>query len=342
MRSGRATRGKPRSAALGSLLLLCGAALASAATPSTGLDLFALSNSPARLAAAMNAPGPLAANHVFTWQDVLRREYTNYLAKLRGAGCPEVRVRQIVVSDVLCYFDALRFEAAVRLDFEWWKTGATPRSAAFAGNLAPGHLETFRAGLLNRLLGTNWQETITLPPAYGAFHSALVGPVLGTMPLDRYSAAAEVCRRSSEKLDGYRMGRFGEGQQPDPAEEARLRHETRRELGRLLTPEELEEFLLRNSHNAETLRQGLAGFNATPEEFRKIFRALDPLQHQLQLDYGSAAALSAKQAEEFERQCERAVQEVLPPERYLAYQKIRAAALPAGPPRPSPTPSASK
>jgi len=87
----------------------------------------------------------------------------------------------------------------------------------------------------------------------------------------------------------------------------------------VLTPEELEEFLLRYSHNANRLRTEMAALEPTQEEFREVFRAVDALEHRLQLEYGAIDSLSARQREDFERQREEIIKRILAPERYQKY-----------------------
>ena len=45
------------------------------------------------------------------------------------------------------------------------------------------------------------------------------------------------------------------------------------ELAKVLTPQQLEEYLLRWSQNSAQLREQLRGLDVTPEEFRALFRA---------------------------------------------------------------------
>ncbi len=246
-------------------------------------------------------------------------DYTNYLARLRAAGCPEAHVRGIVVADVNEFFDQRRLKAAVIADYEWWKANTSPRGSILATAEGRAGLEMIRARLLGRLLGSNWAELVTVPALPSGLDFNLTGPVLGALPAETYNAAVEICRRSREQLLGYQSLRLNEGRPPDPVEEARLRNQTRQELARLLTAPQLEEFLVRNSHHADSLRQSLRGFNPSREEFLTIFRALDPIVHPMQLEYGGETALSTRQREDFQRQCQRAVREALPPERFKAY-----------------------
>jgi len=100
---------------------------------------------------------------------------------------------------------------------------------------------------------------------------------------------------------------------------AKLRENTRSELRKVLSPLEVEEFVLRYSHNAHQLRDELRGIDPTPEEFRKVFRATDPIDHQVQLEFGGGEGMSEKQRERYERERETALRESLGSERYQAY-----------------------
>jgi hypothetical protein len=129
----------------------------------------------------------------------------------------------------------------------------------------------------------------------------------------------EICARALDRHQGYFNTRQNQGVFLNQGDMAELREKTRADLSEVLTPEELEEFLLRYSHNANRLRDELAGLEPTPEEFRKVFRAVDSLEHRLQLEYGALDSLSARQREEFARQREEAIQKALSPERYKRY-----------------------
>ena len=59
------------------------------------------------------------------------------------------------------------------------------------------------------------------------------------------------------------------------------------------------------------------------ESHRRLFRAIDPLEHQTQIDYGGIEALSAKQREKIEAQWDRAAREVLAPERLALYMATK-------------------
>ncbi|MBI1839662.1 MAG: hypothetical protein HYR88_02280 [Verrucomicrobia bacterium] len=260
---------------------------------------------------------PLAAGKQFGWKDVESSNYLSYLKNIREVGCPEKMVRQIIFNDGNDLFNQRRLEAAITHDFKWWQ----PDTQYSAGGYNPEYqsrMQTLvldRRELLTRLLGENWEQEDKAPSI--ATHTvALTGPVLGALPLDIYMGVQEICTRSMSRHQDYMMGRFNEGLPTSQVELARLRDQTRKELSVILDRDQLEEFLLRFSHNASKLRQDLRGLGISSDEFRLIFRATDQIDHQIQLEYGGEEALSPKQREQMTRQREQAVQNVLGKDRY--------------------------
>ncbi len=262
-------------------------------------------------------PVPAAAGLAMGWRQLEDPGYRAYLDRLRAAGCPEDKVRWIVRADADEWLLQQRVAHAVQTDFPWWK--AEPITSG--GETFADKFQQFRArrdSLIAQLLGappTDEEETAKEVPIV----VNLSGPVLGALPRDKYNAVQEICARSLDRHQGYFNNRQNEGVFLNQGDLARLREQTRADLSQLLTPEELEEFLLRYSHNANRLRSELAGLEPTPEEFRAIFRAVDALEHRLQLEYGALDSLSARQREEFDRQREESIKRLLPPDRYQRY-----------------------
>jgi hypothetical protein len=147
----------------------------------------------------------------------------------------------------------------------------------------------------------------------------LTGPVLGKLPAPLHNQVQEICAQSIERHQSYFWERANQGQPLNNVEMAKLRENTRSELRKVLSPLEVEEFVLRYSHNAHQLREELRGIDPNAEEFRKVFRATDAIDHQMQLDFGGVEGMSEKQRERYERDRETAVRESLGLERYQAY-----------------------
>ena len=273
-------------------------------------------NSNAAVTAA--APKPTFTLKKFNWQDVETDPYRTFIDSLRAVGCPEDKVRTIVVADVNELFDKKRLQEAVRHDMQWWRPEAQNLAIVNVLQERGRAMEEQRAALIAKLLG---EEIATEEKSDTLLWSSvqLTGPVLGALAPTVHNEVQDICARSMERHQNYFWTRVNEGQPMNQVEMAKLREQTRSDLRKVLDDGQVEEFVLRYSHNAARLREELRGFEPTPDEFRKIFRAIDPLEHQLQLEYGGPEAMSEKQRERFDGQRNEAIREALTQERYQAF-----------------------
>ncbi len=155
---------------------------------------------------------------------------------------------------------------------------------------------------------------------------ALDGPVLGTLPADARQSVESISAEAQDRMQAYLDQMRAAGRNPDPAELARLRQETRTALAGVLSPAQLEEYLLRYSQTANNLRTTLGGmkyFNATPDEFRSIFRATDSIDQQLQMLGTANDPITVAQRNSLQQQRDGAIKLALGPDRYLQYQKLQ-------------------
>ena len=268
--------------------------------------------------ASSAVPKPTFTAKKFSWQDVETDPYRTYIESLRAVGCPDDKIRTIVVADVNELFDKRRLQEAVRHDIQWWRPEAQNLAIVNVLQERGRALEEQRAALIAKLLG---EEAATQEKSDTLLWSSvqLTGPVLGALAPDVHNEVQDICARSMERHQNYFWTRVNEGQPMNQVEMAKLREQTRSDLRKILNDDQVEEFVLRLSHNASRLREELRGFEPTPDEFRKIFRAIDPLEHQMQLEYGGPEAMSEKQRERFDGQRNEAIREALSPERYQAF-----------------------
>jgi hypothetical protein len=263
------------------------------------------------------APKPVLSQRRFNWELVQSPDYTNYIASLRAVGCPEDKIRNIILTDINDLFSQKRLKEAVVHDPQWWK--ARPDLMITGALQEKGRtLEEERRALVARLLGAEALETERSEAMLWS-SVQLTGPVLGKLPTEVHNAVQEICNRSIERTQGAFWARVNDGQQPNPVDMAHLREQTRVDLRKILSPDAMEEFLLRYSHNSEQLRAELFGMNPTAEEFRKVFRATDSIEHQMQLEFGGVESMSQQQRERYERQREAAIKETLGVRRYEEY-----------------------
>ena len=247
--------------------------------------------------------------------------YLAYLNSLRAVGCPEDKVRYVALADINELFGKKRLKEAEKHDLQWWRS-EPELSVAGALQQKGRSLEEERRELIYKYLGPEAAEA-EKGEALLWSNVQLTGPVLGNLPAEVHNAVQEICGRSIDRHQGAMWARFNEGQPLNQVEMAKLREHTRADLRKILNGEAMEEFLLRYSHNAHQLRNELRGFEPTPEEFRKIFRSIDAVEHQLQLEYGSLDALSQQQRERFQAQRDAGIREALGPKRYQDYLLVK-------------------
>ncbi len=257
-------------------------------------------------------------SRVFTWENIESPDYDLFVLNLRGIGCPESTVRDIIVADVNDLYTRKRRELNRNTnDLKWWRSEADPEEAQAALDRERA-LDDERRRLLTRLLGTNWERTEEPEEA----PLVLAGPVLGSLSETQKQKVQEIVSRSRLGLEAYLRLCEGAGETPDPAELARLREQTRKELAEHLNAEQLDEFLLRYSNTAVQLRAELQGFNTSPEEFRKLFAATDPIDRELaMLGTGDDPATRARRRQ-LEQARDAGLRAALSPERYDDYRML--------------------
>jgi LysM repeat protein len=263
----------------------------------------------------------------FSWTQVESPDYPTYITNLREIDCPEQTIRDIIIADVNALF-AKRIATdpdIVSPEQQWWRSEPDPELLAAAENRIR-MLDAERRALLKQLLGTSWEtgDLVSLPrPSHPGL--VLDGPVLGNLPADVKQAIQDVSTRANERLQAYIDAQRQAGKNPDAAEIAKLRQETRAEFSHILTPPQLEEFLLRYSQDSNNLRAELGQlkyFDGTPDEFRAIFRATDSLDQRLELLSGKDDPNSVLQRNQLLQQREAAIKLALGADRYQEFQLL--------------------
>ncbi len=279
----------------------------------------------------------------FTWGQVEAEDYPTYIANLRSISCPEQTIRDIIIADVNTLFAQRLATELVTPEQQWWRSRPDSNVVRVATQKAR-QIEMERRSLLTSLLGANWEtgDLLNLPrPSRPGV--ALDGPVLGVLPMDVKKTVEEIAMQSQERLEAFRAANAQRDPATQAAELAKLREDTRRELAKVLSPRQLEEYLLRYSQNASNLRSELGAlrhFSTTPEEFRALFRATDLIDQQLQALAGRTDPNANLERTNLAQQRENAMRTALGPTRYdemiamrdAAYREAYAAAQNAGAP----------
>ncbi len=276
-----------------------------------------------------NAPGRtnvIVRRQFFSWRDLESSDYPTYIANLRDIGCPEQTIRDIIITDVNALFSRRLSTELLTANQQWWRSEPDPEVQAAALQKASA-MDDERRALLASLLGGSWETgdlvNLQRPSRPGV---VLDGPVLGVLPADVKQAVQETNLRSQERLDAYLEKVRAAGGEADPVELAKLRQQTRDDLARVLSPSQLEEYLLRYSQTANDLRSKfgeLRFFNASQDEFRAAFRAIDGIEQQLSL-LGDGTDPNTQQARRaLELQRENSLRMALGNRRYEEYRQLQ-------------------
>lgn len=270
----------------------------------------------------------LLASRQMTWAHLESTNYFVYVANLRAFGVPEETLRDIVVADVHKLYAQRR--AAVRAQAPqpaYWQTASAWRAAS---NLPPElqaqlqALDQEERELLRQLLG------IDPEPELARFKDETEGEwdrKLGYLPAEKRGAVAAVLQRYAELEQEIQRRANGLWLDEDQRQLRQLARAREAELAQVLSPEELEEYQLRHSPVADTLRHRLDGFNPTPEEFRTLFRlyqAFDELMgEELASTNDGPAEARAGALEQAKAALEEEIQQALGPARYAEYQRAQ-------------------
>ena len=259
----------------------------------------------------------------FAWSEIESDDYPTYIANLQAIGCPATTIRDIIVADVNQLYGKKQAVIAGSSEQQWWR--AVPDLDELEAALDQYKaLEAERRKLLTTLLGTGWDAVSYNPNLFATTPVSvdLSGPILGELSEETKTAVHEIIGRAQRRQENYLEAMKTAGQAPDPAELVRLQRQTRADLAALLTAPQLEEYLLRYSQTANTLRQQMAGFDANADEFRKAFALRDPIDQQIAEFTGKTDAASVKKVQELELARETALKQSLGAERYKMYQMM--------------------
>lgn len=261
----------------------------------------------------------LVRKQFFSWSEIETNDYAAYIANLRDIDCPESTVRDIIVAEINQLYARRRAAEVPSTSRQWWRSEPDPEVVQSAMDRLKA-LDAERTALLTKLLGPGWETDL---PEYQMAEVDLRGPYLDDLTPESRQAVEQIVNASQSREETYLRERQKAGLGADPKEMARLQQQTRNELAQILNPTQMEEYLLRYSSTAERLRRDLRGFEPSADEFRQIFRNLDPVDLQIQSNYAGDDAATRRKREELQAQCDATIKQALGNERFQLYQLTR-------------------
>lgn len=256
----------------------------------------------------------MVRHEFFSWREIESADYKIYIQNLRETGCPDGTVRDIIVADVNQLFARRRAAEIVYPEDQWWRSTPDPAITSAAKEKLE-ELEKERRILLTELLGKEWDNEPTIE-----METRFNGPVLGQLSMDIRRQVLGVEESLRKQEDALRNQAAEEGRQPHQAAIFKLEHEARQQLARILSSEQLEEYLLRNSRVARNLRDSLQGLELSPDQFRTLFRASDSLDLELVSLGTDSSSGSARRRSELETEREQTFAKTLGPTNYAVFK----------------------
>ncbi|PYJ83410.1 MAG: hypothetical protein DME22_15780 [Verrucomicrobia bacterium] len=213
----------------------------------------------------------------FHWSQIESADYRQYIANLRAVGCPEQTIRDIIAADLNQLY-APRAQAVWHPPKrEYWQKPERdqPTPSQLKQLMA---LDKEKSGTFQELLGVPLKQQGLIDTLYLQVHGS--EQQLLFLPPDTREAAL---RALDEAGFDEKEATFASSH-PNQTPEQELFDDKLKILEPVLSPEQLQEFRLRNSWSARMLRTELQYFECTPEEFKTLLDRRD--QNTKNRDYG--------------------------------------------------------
>lgn len=261
--------------------------------------------------AAKSAAAPLDADHPDpeTWSNLATTDQAALVARLRAEGFP-ASVQRAILAALITERFADRHKALADLiaSQAWWRGNlfGGPEGAKILAERQK--LQRDEKEALEQLLGPDTGLTDYARARQSRSYGAELPPAKMS-ELDRI--AADYDQLTSEVRNGAQGILLPE----DRAKLAYLDQEKRADIAKLLSPDELLEYDLRSSPSAGQLRNQLAAFEPSEDEYRALFK----LQQAFDAKYGNSEYLTADQRRERnagQADLLKQAESVLPPDRF--------------------------
>lgn len=215
---------------------------------------------------ATKANSAAMAQLVQTWQRLQSGDLKQLIQQLRAAGFSESMIRSIISAQVSEQFSARRKALITQQeDTPFWKTqqrlGYDPKTMSALRDLYREQNEQVKA-----LLGPDGVIGSEERLAYQRRQ-------FGDLPSDKLEQLQNIVSDYSDLRQQVYTNANGVMLPEDREKISLLEKEQRADLASILTPQEMENYELRSSSTANTLRSQLGTFKPTEAEFRAIFLA---------------------------------------------------------------------
>jgi hypothetical protein len=272
---------------------------------------------------ARPAPAVVVQSNAFNWSQLESTDYRQYIANLRSIGCPEMTIRDIIMTDVMRLYAQRRGQYYQNgRAFKFWETDdkrKLKQTQIEEREKELAQIDKELPAVLRELLGVNYEREI---------NKYFVDTDEDNRRLDFLSddkRAQVLALRDQFEGERERVTyalENGALSQDDIDKLKKIDADQDAALSDLLSPEEKQDYLLSMSSTADHLRSELVGFNPTEDEFRDIFKRQQAIDAQFAYqDTSDPAVRDAKAAAEQDMMND--VKSQLGPDRAAALERTK-------------------
>lgn len=262
-------------------------------------------------AATTTAPADASTSPAKTWARLSTENLPSLITRLRAAGVPTSVLHALIYQR----FES-RLKATARDDVNrpyWKKASETPPDPKADAERAK--LEREYADTVKQLLGTDAE-----PGSNDDESREMRFRQYGNLSAEKISQVQAVSQTYGERLSQIYNSARGGMLGPDVAEKIdAINREQHDAIAKLLTPDELLEYDLRNSQTSARLRMSLTGLNPTEAEYRALFPLYQAYDAQFPQIYISIKPEDMAVRTAAQQQMQEQIKALLPPDRYADY-----------------------
>jgi hypothetical protein len=255
------------------------------------------------------------------WHTVESEDFKAYIANLRAIKCPEETIRDIIIADInKLYAAKWRALRQPTKDIKYWEPWDST-AEYYDQNLKKQkrELEIERKELVLELLGVDFDyESRKYAIAFTGFERDEI--MLGFLSEEKRTEIMNL-RSKSRDLSITIEGRAKNGRlsAEDQAELIKVRQWEQAEMRKVMTKEEQEQYVLRVSGTANTVRSLLVGFEPSEQEYIAVFKAQRWYNEQFNTKISTGNVEEAQQRANAQQQMDKMVKEAVGEERYKDY-----------------------
>lgn len=278
---------------------------------------------------AATESAPALTNEVtapFSWSAVESTDYLAYRDNLRAIGCPEQRIRDIIIADVDALFAGRARDYVAPLQSRFWEIASRPRDAEKVfkeHEAALDKMDEERKQIFQELFGETNPHRSARDARRQVSRNANKDSLLDFLAEAKRAGVRAIQDELASALSAVRNEQFtgtsAEKRKQREAKEREIRSTTEEKMKALLTSEEFAEYKLRNSSGA-AVRYQVARMTLSETEARQIAQAIaDKTEASAKLEAKDPATKTAKA--QLDELAQTEIKKLLGDTRYAEYQR---------------------